>query len=262
MSRGGGLEFAVARADADESTPDLVWRVRLLEVNRDNLVVAHPGAMGHSFEVGVGTPLIGIIAVGQNRWMFHSSVKAVTRGTEGRPQLVVESPQRVERCLRRHSNRISTASINPATVRCWPLLDPASAVAAEMACSVLSDECRAKGTILAGDATAHETLPNVGPGFTASLANVGGGGVGLTVEPDQANALDAQRVFWLSFDFRPVLPAPFGLTARLAHTRIDSAQTLHAGLAFDFARNPGHQNFVLRQFDQFMRASQSARRAA
>jgi hypothetical protein len=45
----------------------------------------------------------------------------------------------------------------------------------------------------------------------------------------------------------PDLPAPIALTGRIVHTHMDSAQSIHVGLAFEFGFNPGHREFVISQ---------------
>ena len=51
-------------------------------------------------------------------------------------------------------------------------------------------------------------------------------------------------------DLRPDIAAPIGVTTRLAHTHIDSAHNLYAGLAFDFSHNLSHRKFVVDLFAQ------------
>ena len=87
--------------------------------------------------------------------------------------------------------------------------------------------------------------------------NVGGGGVGLIIEKSDASALEQARVFWLRLDLQPHIPALVGLTARLAHTHIDSEQNTYAGLAFEFAHHPQHREFVVHQFTSYVDAVQA-----
>ena len=108
--RGGAIELSVAPPElgkGDEITPsDLIWRVRLAEVSDQALIVECPSAAGLSLSIDEGIPLVGAMTIGQNRWMFHTSV-AGTKRMGGRPYLVLTEPQRVERCPRRAFNRIS-----------------------------------------------------------------------------------------------------------------------------------------------------------
>lgn len=251
--RGGGLEFAVDQGD-DPGRSDLVWRVHVYGIDGDSIIVEHPGSMGRSFPVPPGTPLIGIMSVGQNRWMFRSKVLASeavqTRSGPGRA-LRVLAPQQVERCSRRTIERTSTLGLQLPTVGCWPLLDPRTATAVEVANRVqVEDLLRAGGHASVSDDPA--ALPEVGPKFEASLANIGGGGVGLVV-PRQSHAIfDSIHPYFLRIDLRPTVPVPLLLTARVAHTHIDSMQNTYAGMAFDFSLNAEHKAFVVDQIARYV----------
>lgn len=260
--RGGGLEFALNCDDAQSPVKDLVWRVRILGLTEDEIDIEIPGAMGRAFNIEIGSPLIGIMSVGQNRWMFHTTVIG-DREINGRfgPEraLRLKMPDRVERCQRRSFDRISSAQLQLPSVECWALRDVCSAIPAEIASRVQMLDA------LDSDVTGHvprgdQLLPDVGTTFPAKLANFGGGGVGLTVDPDFSGSLDAGPMFWLSIDMSPVLPAPLALTARLAHTHVDSQQRTYAGMAFEFGHNQEHRRFILDQIDGYLRSVQ--RRAA
>ncbi|MEQ8770650.1 MAG: hypothetical protein RIB60_09085 [Phycisphaerales bacterium] len=260
--RGGGLEFALSADDARSPVKDLVWRVRILGLTDDEIHIEVPGAMGRSFGIDPGSSLIGIMSVGQNRWMFHTTVLGVMEfdGRAGPVRaLRLQMPERVERCQRRSFDRISTAQLNLPRVECWSLRDVRSAIPAEVAARVrLLDACDAD---LTGSVPSDDPmLPDVGATFPAMLANIGGGGVGLTVEPGFGGMLDSGPMFWLSIDMSPVLPAPLALTARLAHTHVDSQQRVYAGMAFEFGHHAAHRQFVLDQIDGYLTAVQ--RRAA
>jgi hypothetical protein len=272
--RGGGLEIAVARPastpdqDPAEHAKDLVWRVRLLEVRDDDLLVELPGAMGRTFRIEPGTPLVGIMTVGQNRWMFHTHADAIEdfRTRQGTvPGMRLRMPDNVERCQRRSFDRISTASLALPSVECFPLLDPRTAAAAEIANRIeildaLDTDLTGTPPATHADNHAAPDMPRVGPAFPATLANIGGGGVGLIVDRNDRAALDTTRMFWLRADLRPIIPAPLALTARLAHAHVDSQLNTYAGLAFDFDFNPSHRAFVISQIERYL--SELARRAA
>ena len=99
-------------------------------------------------------------------------------------------------------------------------------------------------------------MPEVGPRFTATLLNIGGGGVGLRVRPQDAQALTRNKLFWLRFRRPPELATPLCATGKLAHTTVDSTQHTYAGMAFDFSFNPGHQRFVVEQICRYITAMQ------
>jgi hypothetical protein len=249
----------------DSSHKNLVWRVRLIDYNDNELILEHPGAMGLSFHIEDQTPLIGIISVGQNRWMFHTRVTGTASVSDRQgpiKALKVAMPNKVERCMRRNFDRTSTAQVNLPTVNVWPLLDHASARPIEIANRMMIQQLREQGST-ASASFDPQMLPEVGPRFEAKLANIGGGGVGLIVSRENRSHLDAVQQFWLSINLLPAVPAPLVMVARMAHTHLDSQQNTYAGLAFDFSQSTNHKEFVIREIDTFIRQSQlTARKAA
>jgi hypothetical protein len=93
--------------------------------------------------------------------------------------------------------------------------------------------------------------------FRASLLNISGGGVGLMLKPDEGRALDARPFIWMRLDLRPDIPAPIGVTSRVAHSHIDSAHNLYAGVAFDFTHNLAHRPFVVDLFTNYVKMLQN-----
>ena len=105
-------------------------------------------------------------------------------------------------------------------------------------------------------------LPTVGPKFEARLANLGGGGVGLIVPQESRQAIDSGKVFWMRLDLRPEVPAPIVLTAKLAHSHIDSSQDTYAGMAFDFGINNPHKDFIIKQIARYISSMQTSHKKA
>jgi hypothetical protein len=263
--RGGGLEFAIDRHDEQDGMKDLVWRVRLLELSDDEMVIEQPGAMGQSFMINKDVDLIGIMAVGQNKWMFNTKVLGTTinRTRSGSfPALRVQMPQKVVRCMRRNSDRTSIAHIKLPTVECWKLIDPISAVPLEVANRIQIEDLAAQGDTTPQPQDTQVTLPTVGPKFHANLANLGGGGVGLIVPKESRADIDSSKVFWLRLDLRPTIPVPVVMTAKLVHTHLDSQQKTYAGMAFDFGINNQHKGFVIQQIARYINSVQEFRKAA
>ena len=93
----------------------------------------------------------------------------------------------------------------------------------------------------------------VGPKLSGHLANMGGGGAGLLVEPAQAGLLSRHRLFWVRLALGDGCPVPIVACAKLVHTHIDSSQRTYAGLSFDFAFNPAHQRTVAAQVEHSVR---------
>jgi hypothetical protein len=265
--RGGGIELAIDRrggpgfrsdpgVEVHAPPPDLLWRVRVRKVTDDAIVVENPVAIGKAILLAKGTRIVAVMAVGQNRWMFLSEVVAAFPGPDGTLHLAV--PERVERCTRRSQQRVSSAEINLPEARCWPLRDPITAVPAEAANRqrILALQERAPADRAPFDDAELDRLseiaPDVGPGFRAQVANIGGGGVGLKVRAEHASLVEGTRLYWMKLDLRPHIPAPLELIVRLAHTHLDSEQNIYAGMAFEFGLDPAHRAFVSEQIQRFM----------
>ena len=51
---------------------DFVWRAKLISMNENEILVEMPTAAGEPLPLVEGVQLLGIIAIGQNRWMFRT----------------------------------------------------------------------------------------------------------------------------------------------------------------------------------------------
>jgi hypothetical protein len=253
--RNGALEISVRPAlTPAERAADVVWRVRMLGLNDDAIVVEQPAVFGERIDIRPGVELVGAMTVGQNRWMFHTRALAVKPGPEG-GRLVLEMPEVVERCTRRGFFRISTAELRLPAVQCWPLNDPLSVIAAETANRLrITDMMSGTGPRPdeAGDGDGAILLPDVGPAFTSRLLNLSGGGLGLLVNHEDIQTATARPHLWIRMDLRPLIPEPVAVTTRIAHSHIDSTQSLYLGLAFDFTANPAHRQFVADLFGGYL----------
>ncbi len=254
LERDGALEIAVARHDAaPRGTPggDLVWRVRVVGLTEQQLIVESPFALGRPLDIAPGTDLLCAIAIGQNRWMFRSRTlgyampyggnRSTTRG------LRLEMPTIVERCSRR-AQRVEVADLRLPKAQMWPLIDPRSVLLAERANEL------AYAAALTGEAAPppnDDLLPTVGPCFRATVMNIGGGGLGLMLDASDAAALTRHRLFWFRFQLADGVGVPICASGRVVHTHIDSTQCTYAGVSFEFAFNPTHQRTVA---DQIARA--------
>lgn len=285
FERNGALEISLPNAQSGPdsktgaecggmSPANLIWRVKILGIKDDELLVDLPYALGKTLDLEDGIELVAAIVVGQNRWMFNTSVLGhVKQGAKSRrPSIALRLhlPSKVERCGRRNAHRISTMELTLPRVRCWSLIDPASAAVAELANEELvrrvTDSKDDGGSAdLHNEFVEQLALPEVGPPFDGELANLGGGGIGIIVDRDSASALTSNRIFYLQFALPPEIPVPLAVTAKLVHTHIDSMQRTYAGLAFDFSRNKGHEKFIAEQLERYVNLRQEAqqrRRAA
>jgi hypothetical protein len=266
--RGGSLEITLDRRGGEgfrtdpgetvrQPPPDLLWRVRVRQSGDERILVEHPAALGRTIEIKAGQRLVCVMSVGQNRWIFTSEVKSVTPGRDG--VLEIEAPTRVERATRRIESRVSTTQLNLPEVRCWLLRDPITAVPAEAASrdriiELLAMPPASRPELPEGAIDAlGEIAPDVGAGFKAQLANIGGGGIGLKVGPSESSLVESSKLYWTRLDLRPTIPAPLDLVSRIAHTHLDSQQNTYAGLAFEFGFDPAHRGFVADQIERFMR---------
>jgi hypothetical protein len=261
--RGGSIEVAIARQYRhDDEGRHLLWRVRVLEVNSSDIVVEAPVTLGRALPVRCGTEMVGIIAVGQNRWMFSTTNLGTAEigGAARRTPLAMRlaMPEAVERCQRRHHYRVETAALSLPEVDMWPLLDPKSVLVAERANEIQFEED--ERLVASGDLRERldleDVMPEVGPRFCAVLVNLGGGGVGLRVRPEDNQAMVRHKLFWMRIGLRPELRVPICASAKLVHTHIEATHHLYAGLAFDFSFNPAHQRFVVEQICRFLDVQQ------
>jgi len=166
----------------------------------------------------------------------------------------MQMPDDVERCQRRQFLRVATAEVHLPEVECFPLLDPMSAIPAEIACR---DSMHAGGS--------STVMPEVGPVFKAKLLNIGGGGVGLLVPRTETSGVNRSKLIWARFDLRPEMPAPLGVTARIVHTHLNHEQDVYAGVSFEFAFHAAYRPFVsdvLVNYVQVLQDKQMASRKA
>jgi hypothetical protein len=140
----------------------------------------------------------------------------------------------------------------------WPLLDPKSVVPAERAHEIQFeiDLGRLNGHMDTMQMDFAAVMPEVGPKFTAMLLNLGGGGVGLRVGPNDAASLSRHKVFWMRVGLPPALSTPICASAKIVHTHMESNHDTYAGMAFDFSFNPGHQKFVVDQICRYITLQQ------
>jgi hypothetical protein len=258
QQRGGSIEIAIT-PPGGPADRHLVWRVRLLDVRDDSIVVEQPAALGQVLPVASGSPLAGIITVGQNRWMFatRNLGPSIVELSGGRaiPGLRLQAPDEVERCQRRGHYRVRTTAVQLPDVDVWPLLDPRSVTIAERA-SELAAGAGVEAAPLEPAPPSEELLPEVGPRFAALLLNLGGGGVGLGLRPEDGQMLLRHKLFWLRIGLPPFLAAPVCASAKLVHVHLEAGQSIYAGMGFDFTFNPPHQDFVAQQICRYLAMQQ------
>lgn len=270
LERGGALEFALSSTptspsgspeanDPRTAGSDLVWRVRLLALTDTDITVEQPWAFGRPIEIVPGAKILAAITIGQNRWVFPSEVIGLARGLPGRPSgLRLAMPDSVERSQRR-SPRLDVSSMRLAEVEAWPLLDPRSIEVAERANELAFAASMRGESVPAGDP--ELSLPTVGPGYRATLMNIGGGGVGIRVASTEASNLTRHRLHWFRISLAPELSVPIVASGKVVHTHLDSSMNTYAGVAFDFSFHPAHQRTVAEQIQRYI-AERQRRQAA
>lgn len=257
--RNGPIEIAIPRSggedrrqsDAASSTPavNLIWRVRLLAMTDDELLVEEPSTMGQRIEIQPNVTLVGVISLGQNRWMFRTRSLGRTHYDLNNERTVtalrLQAPTTVERCQRRAFYRVKTVGLLLPTVDASPLLNTGSVIGAETAVRTRIEMMR--NGQLAGVIGEIEPIlaPEIGPTVTTRLVNLGGGGAGLVIDAEDSKIFDKHRIFWLTMSLMPHVPAPLSLVARLSHIRMDSEQRRHLGMSFIFDHNRDYQHFVI-----------------
>lgn len=269
LERGGALEVSFAH-DTSENVPDMVWRVRLLGLGEDELLVEHPSAAGKSVPLPDDAELVGAMLIGQNRWMFRTRVMSNAKGKTPWPAglgggLRLAMPDKVERCSRREHQRVGIAEVHVPHTDCWHLTEPSSVVSAEAATRAQLNDFEKRGTVANDNELSPLAMPVVGLKYNAKLMNVGGGGVGLLVPKEDASVAQRAKLIWMRVDLRPVLPMPVGMVGKIVHAHLESTQDLYLGVSFEFAFNVSHRAFVLEQIEKYMQrlqARHAPRRAA
>jgi hypothetical protein len=218
-------------------------------MNETEILVEMPTAAGEPLPLEQGVQLLGIIAIGQNRWMFRTvCLGNTTYRSNGRDNtgLMLKMPSAVERCQRRRDFRISTDKLELPELSVWPLLDPRSVVLPERISQLRMERH------LAGDSSPEalgeqDSMPDVGPAFSATLVNIGGGGVGLQVHSGDSSGVGHHRLHWLRFPLPNSDGPALCVTAKLMHWHLESGGSTYMGMMFDFSFNPSHRRFVTQQ---------------
>jgi hypothetical protein len=135
-------------------------------------------------------------------------------------------------------------------------------IPAERATELAFESWKSGEKIIGGGRFSDAVMPVVGPKFTAELANLGGGGVGLVVDHENTAAVGRHRIFWLRLSLEPEIPVPVCASGKVVHTHIDSTQRTYVGIAFDFSFNQPHQSLVANQILSYIEKQQELQRQA
>ena len=271
QERGGALEVAVAHDGSNTGgTQHLIWRVRLLGLTESEIIIEQPSTLGQIIQINSGIELVVVLSIGQNRWMFTTAnlgtVNYALADRKTMPALRLSMPSAVQRCQRRNYYRVDTAELHLPVVELWPLLEPKSVLVAERAYEIQFeiDMGRLPGRSDLPPRTFDydAVMPEVGPKFTAALLNLGGGGVGLRVGPNDGQTVARHKLLWMRFALPPGLATPICATGKVVHTHIESNHDTYVGMAFDFSFNPSHQRFVVDQICRYIALQQRSQMQA
>ncbi len=254
--RGGTLEIALAPAgaadsDAEGAVPaDLVWKLRIHRLTDSWVDLEAPELLHRVVPMPAGVTVFGAIVVGPNRWLFRTECLGPggPAAIAGRPirTIRIAMPQDVSRTRRTHL-RVEAASLALPQVRIWPLLDKDSVRPMQRLLAIAAEQIDAGERIESREWDSESVRPTLGPEFSATLMNLGGGGAGLRVAPEFAGLLARHQRFWIELDLRPESILPLCATARIAHTHLEAGGATYAGIAFDFTADAEHSGLVARQ---------------
>ena len=259
-SRRGAVDITPPSNTTDDGAsvaPALVARAHIIAVDEKQLILERPSALGRALSIEEGSDIVAVIHIGQNRWSFNSTILEVLPPTSNAHAgaLRLKPPEALNRCPRRSFYRVPAHNLDLPAVNTFPILDPHSAPVAQAVAR--------QRAINPADPTDNDTAseadfarPTVGPPFESTLLDVGGGGVGLLVKPEDRATLSKHPLFWLEICLGDLLPAPLCVAAKLRHTNPDALQNVEAGFSFHFGNDPAHEAFVSEQISAYLRALQ------
>jgi hypothetical protein len=254
--RGGTLEIAIAPAGAGGAdaegvvSADLVWKLRIHRMSDSWIDLEAPELLHRVVPMPAGVTVFGAIVVGPNRWLFRTECLGPggPSSISGRPirTIRIAMPDEVSRTRRTHL-RVEAASLSLPQIRVWPLLDKDSVRPMQRLLAIAAQRLDAGESLESREWDSESVRPTLGPEFSATLMNLGGGGAGLRVAPEFAGLLARHQRFWIELDLRPESILPLCATARIAHTHLEAGGATYAGIAFDFTADAEHSGLVARQ---------------
>jgi len=255
-ARGGSIDVAIARDDEEGPSQQLVWRVSLLGLSADELVIEEPATLGTPIKLRDGVELVGIMSVGQNRWTFQTENLGRTEASLNAHRTVrayrLRMPIHVNSTQRRDYFRLGVAGLDLPSVQMWPLNDPKSVVMAERLMDEASRAVQRGETADVPDISEPAIRPDLGPGIVGTLLNVGGGGIGVRFPPEHSPIVTRCRVFWMRLDLPGVNAIPILATAKLVHTHLQTDHSIYGGMSFDFSHNQEHKRIVVDEICRFV----------
>lgn len=217
------------------------WRVRMLAIENETLIVEHPPIASGRPAVREDQDAELRLVEGQSRWSLRcrglerlkfsltagSTVAAIRLGW----------PTDVQSQQRRAYFRVATTGQDRPELRLWRLEDIASAKAAEEAAHKAWRQRHTKPL-------ENVTLPrpNLGCELKAMTLDFSGGGLCVAIPSQAEPLLQQDPLLWVELAI-PNEPLPIICAARVAHCQRKQG-LLRVGLSFVFDHHPEHEPFV------------------
>lgn len=241
-SQGVGSHIVV-RSEADyESADRPVWRVRLLTIDQNTLLVDRPTIAQHPVTVHPGTILQGLLVDGDSRWSFMTRVIESTRVQINEDHhlsgLRLAWPINFQTAQRRDFFRVDVAGAELPPVRAIELKDVDAAIAYEKHERLLHRLIGRENEPV----PAAPPMPETGRAFSGRAIDLSGGGMCLSVDVEAEPLLELLPLLWIRIAL-PHMPRELHLTARVTHWHRDGERLL-LGLAFCHSGDAEQRAFV------------------
>jgi len=218
------------------------WRVRVLGIEGDHLVVERPMIGGRLVTLDPGERVEALLIDGNRRWAFTSTVVQQMPHPLNDRQTVqalrLAWPQEVRDAQRREHFRVHVAGAVGEPVRLSVLNDLCSSVAYQRYNRAIH-----RPTPGASEPIAPPPPPMLGPTFEATLINVSGGGICCRLGAGARPYVNAGTRWWVRLHVPPHEP-PIYAVAQAAHLHRADRDHIEVGFAFTFAHDPAHERFV------------------
>lgn len=225
---------------SDTDGPAVTWKLRLLGLDEQALVVEKPATAGDAVKLSPRMLLSGAVVDGTQRWTFDTQLIEQTlfdlNATNRIPALRLARPARAKGGQRRQSFRVGLHPDDAPDVKLWRLLDLASCLPAERHNDA---QLRRRGGKITALTTADR--PQLGPAFDATVVDLSAGGVALLLPRDIESILGDAAFFWLQLAL-PDGDVPLLGVIRPAQWRKEPAAPgrVRVGFCFTFDHNPEH----------------------
>lgn len=238
LARNGTLELSPIHLASCHTPP--TWRVRLLGIEDEALIVERPSHAGESIVIDGDTPLSAVFVDRQQRWSFATRVIDCVEHQLNDEQMVdamrIHRPADAHSAQRRDFYRVDVAGMTTLPMQLWALSDLDSCVP----CETHNDLVHRQRNVASPP---EPPPPQLGDRFDGLLMDISGGGMALLVPHHIEPLLRHETPFWLRITL-PDLPDPLLAVAKAAHWRREAADALRVGFSFTFDHNPAHQRVV------------------